>query len=482
MAITNFGGNVRFKPRHLYAPTTEEEVLAILDRHARGKIRVVGSLHAWSPAVECDDALIDLRHFDSVEIESKTLTPNLSAEGRGEPIATIGGGCRIKRLLHKLHLAGVTLPSIGLITEQTIAGAISTATHGSGRHSLSHYVAGLRVAAYDEAGKAHIYEWNDGPMLEAARCSVGCMGVILQVRIKCIQRYEVVETIVPCATLEDVLAAENNWPLQQFYLIPHLWSFFAQRRRISPGFHRKRNQSANWYRAWWFFNIDVGLHVVIKMLASVLRSPRAIKFFFRHVLPKLILTNRVIVDHAERMLTMRHELFKHLEIEIFVPARHLRAAVAFVEKVIRVFADEVVPKFVELDSNLADELAQYRGTFTHHYPITFRRVLPDEAMIAMSSGSGEAYYAISFITYVEPRDDFYELASFLARSMTRLFAARLHWGKHLPLTKTEVESVYPRLEEFHAICRRVDPNGVFRNDFAERVLFGRSATECEQVK
>jgi FAD/FMN-containing dehydrogenase len=466
MAIINFGGNVHFKPRHLYQPATEEEVLAILDWHAHGKVRVVGALHSWNPAIESEDALIDLRHFDGVEIEH---------DADGAVWVNVGGGCRIKRLLHKLHhLAGVTLPTVGLVAEQTIAGAISTATHGSGRASLSHYVAGLRVAAFDAAGKACVYEWNGGAELEAARCALGCMGIILRVRFKCVPRYDVAETIVPCATLDDVLAAEDEYPLQQFYLVPHLWSYFAQRRRVSPGFHAKRSIAANWYRAWWFFNIDVGLHLVIKTVAAVLRSPALTRFFFRQVLSRLILTNRTIIDHAERMLVMRHELFKHLEIEIFVPARHVRAAAAFVQKVLQVFAGAEMPgERAELESvGMADELERCRGSFTHHYPITFRRVLPDDTMISMTSGAGAASYAISFITYVEPRDRFYDLASFLARSMTQLFEARLHWGKYFPLANAEIEAANPRLSEFRAWCRQVDPNGVFRNAFTDRVLVG----------
>ena len=134
--ITNFGGNIRFTPRYLYTPTSEAEVLTILDQHAHGKIRVIGALHSWSPAVVCDDAIVDMRHFDSVE---------LHRGADGEMHAIVGGGCRIKHLLDKLHRLGdVTMPTLGLITEQAIAGAISTATHGSGSHSLSHFIAEMR--------------------------------------------------------------------------------------------------------------------------------------------------------------------------------------------------------------------------------------------------------------------------------------------------------------------------------------------------
>jgi FAD/FMN-containing dehydrogenase len=467
LSVANFGRNVHFTPRDLYAPTTEAEVLAILDRHADGQVRVVGARHSWSPALVSRDALIDMRHFNDVRLE---YGPN------GETWVTAGGGCRIKHLLRKLHRLGdVTLPSIGLITQQTIAGAIATGTHGSGRHSLSHYVDELRVAAYDPAtGKARIYTWNSGIELRAARCALGCMGVILSVRIRCIPRYEVAECMVPCATLDEVLAVESKFPLQQFYLTPHLWTYYAQRRQIPPGFRTRRRWSARLFRGWWFLSIDIGLHLVIKLLNWLPQSPACIRLFYRHVLPNLILTNTTVVDHGERMLVMAHELFRHLEIEMFVPARRLRDAMAFVRVVLQVFDGALALPDAETGLALERigmdaELLGRRGSYTHHYPIAVRRVLADDTLISMASGE-ETWYAISFITYREPREAFLALDSFLARSMTRLFEARLHWGKYFPLTHAEVAASYPGLAEFRAICRQVDPRGVFRNEFTNAML------------
>ena len=468
MTISNFGGNISFTPRDLFAPATEAEVLEILDRHAKGKVRVVGALHSWSPLVVCEDALIDLRHFDRVEVERGN---------DGAVRATVGGGCRIKDMLRKLHsLSDATIPTLGLITEQTIAGAISTGTHGSGKQSLSHYMEELRVAAYDAGtGRARIYSWSEGDQLRAARCALGCMGIILAVRFRCIPRYDVEETIVPCTTLEEVLAHEVEFPLQQFYLIPHSWNYLVQRRRVAPDYRPRRRWAARLYRLWWLLFVDVGMHLVIKLMASALKSAALIRFFYRHVFSKLVLKNTTVVDRGERMLVMEHELFKHLEIEIFVPARHLPRAAAFIRTVLEVFDGTANVPVGEIAAEIEDigmheELLQRRGTFTHHYPITFRRVLSDDALISMSSGAEGPYYAISFITYVEPRDRFLVLASFLARSTTRLFQARLHWGKFFPLSSLEVERVYPSLPEFRALCRQVDPNGVFRNDFTERVI------------
>src|SRR5258707_686137 len=94
LEVVNFGGNVRFTPRRYYMPHSESEVLEILDRHAGEQIRVVGSRHAWSDAIVCNDVIVDLRHLKQVEITETT---------EGETWATVGGGCQIKCLLDELH-------------------------------------------------------------------------------------------------------------------------------------------------------------------------------------------------------------------------------------------------------------------------------------------------------------------------------------------------------------------------------------------
>ena len=79
-------------------------------------------------------------------------------------------------------------------------------------------------------------------------------------------------------------------------------------------------------------------------------------------------------------------------------------------------------------AQLFDSLSLIKGCFTHHYPICFRRIMPDNTLISMASGVSEDWYAISFITYVEPRDEFYALTTFLANSMFELFQARHNIG------------------------------------------------------
>jgi FAD/FMN-containing dehydrogenase len=475
-AISNFGGNVTFVARHRYAPRTEEEVLELLDRHSNGNIRVAGSLHSWSDVAVSGDVLLDLRHLNQVEVTS---------DPDGQVAVTVGGGCTIQRLLDVLHRkSGATLPTMGVIKKQTIAGAISTGTHGSGRPSLSHYMDEIRVAAYDpHSGQACIYRWDGGEGLRAARCAVGCMGVILSVKFRCVPKHYVEEAVAQCDTLEEVIARQDQYPLQQFVLVPYRWAYFAYQRRIIDA------RPDSWYalKVYWarankVLGADFSLHLLLKlvlMLASAKNgSSGLIGWFYRAILPGLMAwQKRKVVDFSENTLTMRHDLFQHLEMEVFVPSDELPAAVKMIRSVVSVFAgfSDGVPEVVaeQLSSTgKLDELMRLKGDYTHHYPIFFRHVLRDDTLISMTSGPRESYYSISFFTYLAPqsREHFYQFARFISQCLTQLFQARLHWGKYYPLDFSEIKHRYPGLKEFRKRCNQVDPTGVFQNDYTRRVL------------
>ena len=185
----NFGANVTFVPRQVYAPSSDDELLGVLGKHHGQCLRAVGRLHSWSEIAVCEEVLIDLRHFREVVIHDEG--PQLWAE--------VGAGCQIKVLLEELQKRGLTLPSVGLITEQTIAGAISTGTHGSGRHSLSHYVESLRIATYDSESREPVIRTVDsGNELRAARCSLGLLGIVTSVRLPLRRQYMVEEHFRRC--------------------------------------------------------------------------------------------------------------------------------------------------------------------------------------------------------------------------------------------------------------------------------------------
>jgi len=462
--VCNFGKNLRFRPGSHLAPKDETELLSILQSHRTGRIRVMGAKHAWSNGIETDGVLLEMRHFRHIRIHTID----------GLPFVTVGAGCQIKTLLAALNRKGLTTPSVGLITEQTIAGAIATGTHGSGKHSLSHYVHSVRIACFDESGQtAQIVDITEGDELKAARCSLGCMGVMVEITLPCVPQYFVEEQLALKSTIEEMLATEAENPLQQFFLIPHAWNWMVQLRKVAE--KPCRSKDAWLYRIYWFLVLDIGNHLLLLFFAVWLRSRRLVHFMFRRILPSSIFPRWVAVDRSDKQLVMEHELFRHLEQEVFVRRSAVIDASHFLADILKL-ADDAGHELSsstrsQLDSvDALDTVQSLGGCFTHHYPICFRRILPDDTLISMASGGSEDWYAISLITYTEPRDDFYQVARFLAKAMTLLFNARVHWGKWCPVTAEQIAQQYPELSAFNTICRRFDLNGVFQNQFISEKL------------
>lgn len=468
--VENFGRNLRFEPRHRYAPRSEAELLSILQQHRGAKFRALGRRHSWSPLIVTDDVLIDMRHFDQVQVE----------EISGEHWATVGAGCQIKRILSELERqANVTLPTLGLISEQAIAGAAATGTHGSGRNSLSHYLSEVRIAHVNAAGEPAIRTITGGAELLAARCSLGCLGIVISVRFRCRPAYRLEEHLQEYHTLDEVLAQETDYPLQQFYLIPWRWRFLGQHRRESAA---PRSRLAGLYRWYWFLLVDLGLHLTLLLFVRGLRSMRMMKTFFRWVVPLTLIQRWRIVDYSPDMLIMEHELFRHLETEIFVPRSQLPAALQFVREVLE-YADgnrEALSSTTQQqlsELGLLDETLALCGVYTHHYVICVRSVQPDDTLLSASSGRSETSYAISLITYEHPtrRDGFFRVSKSLVHSMARLFGGRPHWGKHCALDRPLVQELYPRAGDFAQIRRELDPSGAFLNRWTSELFEPRSA-------
>lgn len=463
--VTNFGANVQFTPRHVYRPQSEGEVLEILARHRGQKIHAAGSLHSWSEAARSDEVHLTLQQLNAVHVLHEP-------EG---PRAIIGAGCQIKRVLRLLDEHGLTLPSVGLISEQTIAGATATGTHGSGKHCLSQYLESVRVAHYDASGEPTITEITAGDDLAAARCSLGCLGIILSVTIRPRPQYRVEEWLASYPDLTSVLAREADWPLQQFYYLAWLDLFLGQHRREVD---RPRSWLAACYRWYWFIAIDLGLHIALRFIVQRLRSSWAAKFFFRWIALNTVIRGWHVVDKSQDQLIMEHELFRHIELELFVRREELAVAFDFIQQALvefdggEGFREETREQLSAL--GFGEKLAEPRTRYTQHYPICVRRVLPDETLISASSGGDDDFYAISFISYARPteRAGFSGFCDFLAPTMAKLFGARCHWGKYCPLTKAELEELYPRLSDFTTVCNQFDPQGRFRNGWMEQILGG----------
>lgn len=481
--LENFGRNVQFTPQGYYEPRTEQEVLEILNRHAGRKIRVIGKLHSWSGVCITQGVVLSLKHFRDVQV--------VDDSGPGSH-AWVGAGIPIKQLIVELARYGRTLPSLGLITEQTIVGAISTGTHGSGRQCLSHFAEGFRMARYDaSSGKAIIDEIDSGDALRAAQCGLGNLGVVLSVKMRCRNPYQVEEFWHPYATLAQVLKKQDEYPLQQFFLLPWQWQYLAQHRRETPA----ATSGPEWlYRIYFFLCIDILLHSVLALLAKLSLFRAIIPVTFRGVLARSVIKNWKVVGDSNRMLIMEQELFRHIETELFVQARHLPQALELVRSSLewadgnsmssskkRVSPDSLGPQLdlPELANRLGlqSELDAARGVHCHHFPICVRRILPDNTLLSMTSGGGEDWYSISLISYarVHQREGFLAVVRFIAKAMAQLYHARPHWGKYIPLTTQELISLYPEFSKYRDICTMLDSEGRFRNEWFEQ-LFKQSTS------
>lgn len=433
--MRNFGGNVCFEPSLICTPRSADEVLAILQENAGKKIRCIGSLHSWSPLVgENGIIAVDLRHFDEVHLIGS------SAQRRVQ----VGAGCTIGKLLDELRRHGRTLPTVGAILKQTIAGAVATGTHGSGASSLSHLVDGVRLATYDASGKPCIVTIQDGDELLAARCSLGFVGIVLSLVLRTDPLYNVEERFEETRSRDEVLQAVNAWPLQQFAWIPWRWSYIVWRRR-------RTRRSGHWLwryvlRARVFLWNDLLLHWFLWLYVR-LRSAQQIKAFFRSTSPASYPDR---VDDSQAILTLRHDLVRHVEMELFLPEAEVRGGM----DTLRALVEEW----------------DHKGVWTHHYPISFRRVDLDDTLISMASPDGAgtaAWYAVSLFTYLPVGRGFDRFAQAVAERMVAKHRARLHWGKYFPLSFAQASRQYPHFALFEGICRGHDPNGTFQ---AERLV------------
>jgi hypothetical protein len=463
----NFGGNQRWYTQR-YQPSSEADVLDILARHAQSSIRVLGSKHSWSGIAADADVALDMSRLDSVE-------PIKLGDAE---LVRVGAGCRLKDLIEQLHSrTDRTLPTLGAITKQTISGAISTGTHGSGRQSLSHFVAKVRAAVFNPAtGAPEIREFSGGPELLAARCGLGCMGVILSVDLHTVPKFRIAETVRIYQNIDDILRTYAQHPLTQFLLTPYSckWVVFERAPVGQPQQGIVSRIKARFFRLSNLIGVDIGFHLGV--IASRFLGAAAVRGFY-HLVPRLMVKNVERIDHSHHVLTMKHNYFRHEEMELFVRQSDLPRTMAFLRAAIDLcagaearFPDELAQQLKQ--SGCYDQLVALRGSYLHHYPLFCRRVMPEDTMISMAASADEPFFSISIFTYdpAGKRSRYYAFCAIVARTLLALVNARLHWGKHFPLQYADIAPLYPRLDEFRALASTLDPGGVLRNGYTTRVL------------
>ena len=179
---------------------------------AKTHLRTQGAGHSFAQLLPTSDTLLTL----------DDLTVPITVNGHR---ATVPGGIRLKNLIPEPRARGLGLKNLGSITEQSIAGAFSTGTHGTGigLGAISTQVVGMRLV--DGHGDMRTITEQDTEHLSAARINVGALGIITQVTLDCVEDYQLeysayVTTLDALLRHIDQLVQENDRLLLWWLLLP----------------------------------------------------------------------------------------------------------------------------------------------------------------------------------------------------------------------------------------------------------------------
>lgn len=424
----NWSGVVQCRPSRMIYPQSHRELVHTVQECVRkkSKIRVVGAGHSWNPLCHTDQTMVSLRQYTGIE--------SLDATKRQ---ATVYAGTSIRQLGDLLFKHGLGLENQGDIDVQSIAGAISTGTHGTGLAfgSLSTQVVGLTLitATGDEL---HCSPSQNPEIFKAAQVSLGTLGIISKVTLQCVPAYKLhyrsgKENVHQCLdNLEKYNAENRNF---EFYWFPHTDT-------VQTKFSNTTDAAPQGYSAANYLNdyvLENGVYGA--MSAFTLLMPSATSSISRLSVAALSPTSKTDWSHK---VYATPRLVKFQEMEYNVPLDRYKEAFL-----------EVLDCYEE-------------HHFRTHFPLEHRFGPAED--IYLSSAYGRASAHISVHTYKgQPYRKYFDALAAIFRN----HGGRPHWAKLHTLTADELRPLYPMWDKFLAIRQELDPNGLFLNGYL-RQLFG----------
>ncbi|MGI8727302.1 MAG: D-arabinono-1,4-lactone oxidase [Solirubrobacterales bacterium] len=416
------------RPTVIRRPRTREglvrEILAARERDDR--LKVAGSGHSFTGAALTGGTMLRIEALDRV----LGFDP---ATGR----VKVEAGAVLGDLSRELDRLGVAFANLGDIDHQTLAGSISTATHGTGERfrNVSAQVAGIELITADGATH-HLSAEADRESFDAARVGVGALGVIYAVTLETVPAYRIsrVDRALPLSEvigdLDRRVAAHDHF---EFYVFPHTGKAVCRESTRTDEPARPPHPAKSFAREVVLENwVGAGAVALARALPSAI--------------PKLGELAVAGVD-SERKLDKSYEVFasdrriRFTEMEYAVPRER---------------AVEAIERAVEIA-----EKASHRVAF----PIEVRFVAADDAYLSPSYQRDACYIAVH-------QDRKLDWPSYFAEveAVFEALDGRPHWGKRHTLTRAQLAERYPRWEEFQSVRRRLDPDGAFSNDYTDTVL------------
>ena len=423
----NFGRNQSCVPAAWERPGSEDELVDVIRRAAsvHRTVRAVGSGHSYSSIACTGGHLVELTDYDRV-LDADPTTG----------LVTVQAGIPLWRLNRELASRGLAMEVLGDINYQSIAGAISTGTHGPGIRfaNLSSRVVGMRLIT----GGGEVVDCSataEPELFSAARVGLGALGMLSTVTIQTVPAFNLHAVEEPMrmdrilADLDDLIDGTDHFG---FFWFPGSPLALTKRCRRTQEPVRPRP-----LRAKWFEDVVIDNYVYGAACRLASRFPS---------------TARTIVDAASTK--SRHDWIDRSD-HVFATPRLVRV----VEMEYSIPRDAFREAFERL-GRLVDSI----GT-PITVPVECRWSAGDDIPLSHASGRDSAYLAVHMYRG-EPYDQYFQGVEKIMSD----YEGRPHWGKlHFQSAET-LAPRYPRWDEFQAVRRRMDPDGRFRNPYTDRVL------------
>ncbi len=421
----NWSGTATSAPTRWYLPCTEAEVVDAV-RHAR-RLRVVGAGHSFSPLAAPEGAAMSLdRLLGPVSLDREARTVTCSA------------GTRLRDLSAALAERGWTLPVVGSIQAQAVAGATATGTHGS---SLVHgNLSSLLTAVRLVDGRGDVHELDDAdPRFAGVRVHLGALGVLTRVTLRAEPAFRLRQEV------EQVPVHEVAGRLEQVA------------------------RSAEYVKVWWLPHAPYAQ--VVRYTRTTEPTTRRPSSATLRALDERV-THRWLFPQLVRLQHRRPG---------WVPAINARLSRAYLGPAVQVGASSLVLNtpmpVVHRETEAAVPLARAGEAFNRvvalvegerigaNFPVEVRFVPGDEAWLSPAYG-GDTCQLGAYTTDGPDRARFF--AGFW--EAMRPLAARPHWGKELDHDAIEIAALYREMKRFAALRDELDPERVFTNPFLRQVL------------
>jgi FAD-linked oxidoreductase len=429
----NWAGDQRCRPAAIERPASIAEIAAALERAAaRGqRVRVAGAGHSFSGIALTEGRLLTLERMDRVlDID------------RSSGLVRVQGGITIRALNRRLAEHGLALENLGDIDVQSIAGAISTATHGTGAklRNIPSQVAALTLVLAD-GSTLECSADGDPELLRAARVALGALGVIAEVTLRCVPAFRLCGLDAPAPleqTLERFEELSNANDHFEFYVFPHARTALTRANNRTELPVRPRTRVGSYANDVLLTNKTFELFCRLGR-----RLPSQIPRINRLVTRLAGASRRV--DRSDRIFTSPR-LVRFTEMEYALP---------------RARTVEAVRRVLEL----VEGGGRRGGNLAVPFPIEVRTVAADDALISTAAGRDSGFVAVHMFEGMAWEPYFRAVEAIMDE-----LGGRPHWGKRHFQSAATLSGRYPEWGRFQAVRRRLDPGGRFANAYTDRVL------------